>query len=73
MVQQFVPTASWKDQFKKSSTELAIKIPSSPSPNSMFPAMFTKLQASQDALGILSIGLSATTIDEVFLRCKLFL
>jgi ATP-binding cassette subfamily A (ABC1) protein 3 len=47
-------------------TEFSLKLPSSETPK--FADMLDELERNQTALGIMSYGISATTLEEVFLR-----
>jgi hypothetical protein len=49
-------------------TEIAISIPNDEETIAKFPALFSKLNGDKDNLGIITIGLSLTTIDQVFLK-----
>lgn len=47
-------------------TELSFQLPIMSSPS--FPAVMAQLEASCDALGMISFGIGVTTLEEVFLR-----
>jgi ATP-binding cassette subfamily A (ABC1) protein 3 len=68
-VQNHVPNASFKiNTHDQETNELSIVLPTESSSTSVFPSMFQELQENQQALGIRTIGMSLTTLEEVFIK-----
>ena len=67
-VQKYIENASFKSQHSPNSSEVAITLPTETTTTSKFPQMFSELSKSRQTLGIKTIGLSLTTMDEVFIK-----
>ena len=63
LVKSFVPTA---EQVTDVAAELSFILPASSTPS--FPDLFDKLEATKTELGVLSFGVSITTMEEVFMK-----
>ena len=63
LVKSFVPEA---EQVTDVAAELSFILPSSSTPS--FPDLFDKMEATKAELGILSFGVSITTMEEVFMK-----
>lgn len=69
IVQNHVPNAAFKENsLDGSSCEVSIILPTESCTTAVFPDMFQQLQQSQQALGIRTIGMSLTTMEEVFIK-----
>jgi len=67
-VQKHVPNAVFRSQRAANTSELAITLPNESQTTSLFPDLFTELSDRKDEFGIQTIGLSLTTMDEVFVK-----
>jgi len=67
-VQKHFPKSFPKTDQLPNSAELAISIPAEEETTATFPSMFLDLNNEKESLGILTIGLSLTTMDEVFIK-----
>ena len=63
LVKSLVPQA---EQVTDVGAELSYILPSSSTPS--FPELFDKIEAEKAALGIVSFGVSVTTMEEVFIK-----
>lgn len=63
LVQRHIPTSRMESAI---SAECKILLPHDAS--SKFPDLFDELESKKDALEVFSIGLSETTIEEVFMK-----
>ncbi|ODM97302.1 ATP-binding cassette sub-family A member 3 [Orchesella cincta] len=68
VIQKYVPNASIKASHSTNTTELLITLPTETASTSILSEMFIELTRSKQELGIKTMGLSLTTMDEVFLR-----
>lgn len=69
IVQNHVRNAVFKDPSQaRNPTELSIVIPTESCSTSVFPSMFQELQSNKQSLGIRTIGMSLTTMEEVFIK-----
>ncbi|OXA51099.1 ATP-binding cassette sub-family A member 3 [Folsomia candida] len=66
VVQGHVPTATLEKG--KNAGELSITLPTEDCPTSLFPKIFKSLQDKQQSLGIISMGMSLTTMDDVYIK-----
>ncbi|XP_035710292.1 ATP-binding cassette sub-family A member 3-like [Folsomia candida] len=66
IVQGHVSTATLEE--RKNASELSIILPTEDCPTSLFPKIFKVLQDKQQSLGIISMGMSLTTMDDVFIK-----
>ncbi|ODM95225.1 ATP-binding cassette sub-family A member 3 [Orchesella cincta] len=65
--QKYVTDASVKSSHVKKSSEILITLPTETA-STFLSELFTELSQQKDQLGIQTVGLSLTSIDEVFLR-----
>ena len=73
LVKNHVPKARLKvDHKRRHSEEISIILPTDTTDTSVFPAMFLDLSDNKETYGIDSIGLSLTTMDEVFVKYVIF-
>ena len=63
LVKSFVPQSK---QVTNAGAELSYVLPSSSTPS--FPELFDRLEDDKSALGIMSFGISVTTMEEVFMK-----
>ena len=63
LIKNLVPKA---EQVTNVGAELSYILPSSATPS--FPELFNKLETQKKALGIVSFGVSVTTMEEVFMK-----
>ena len=63
LIKNLVPKA---EQVTDVGAELSYILPSSATPS--FPELFNKLETQKKALGIVSFGVSVTTMEEVFMK-----
>ena len=63
LVKSLVPKS---EQVTNVGAELSYVLPSSATPS--FPELFDHLEANKTGLGILSFGVSVTTMEEVFMK-----
>ena len=63
LVKSLVPAA---EQITDVGAEISYILPSSSTPS--FPQLFDTLEAEKTALGIVSFGISVTTMEEVFMK-----
>ena len=63
LVKSFVPQSK---QVTNAGAELSYVLPSSSTPS--FPELFDRLEDDKSALGIVSFGISVTTMEEVFMK-----
>lgn len=78
VVQSFIPRANFGENHSDSNsnghngnnkqTELSITLPNDDKTLEIFPSLFSKLNEVKESLGIITIGLSLSTIDQVFLK-----
>ena len=62
-MKSFVPKA---EQVTDVAAELSFILPASSTPS--FPDLFDKMEATKTELGVLSFGVSITTMEEVFMK-----
>jgi len=67
-VQKHIPNAFLKSQKFANASELALILPDENNVNSLFPNLFSELTKRRTELGILTMSLQLTTMDEVFVR-----
>lgn len=67
-VQHHVSNASMKSIFNTNSSELIISLPTETATTGKLSDVFSELTDLKAELGIKTLGLSLTTMDEVFLR-----
>jgi len=67
-VQKHIPNALIKSSQTGNTSELGITLPNETKTTSVFPDLFTELSNLKMELGIQTIGLSLTTMDEVFVK-----
>ncbi|ODM99022.1 ATP-binding cassette sub-family A member 3 [Orchesella cincta] len=68
IILSFVPDASVKSSHTTTATELNLTLPLETATTSVLSEMFTSLSNQKEKLGIKTVGLSRTTMDEVFLK-----
>ena len=67
-VQHHLEGAYLKPDQAANASEMTVVMPVTDGASSKFPAMFGDLTKKKQELGIKTIGLSATTMDDVFVR-----
>ena len=67
-IQGHLPKSFLKTEHAPNASEIAIAIPCETDTTSKFPAMFLELSNDKEELGIKTIGLGLTTMDEVFVK-----
>lgn len=67
-LQKHIENASFKYQHAPNPSEIAFTLPADANTTSKFPEMFSELSKDRNVLGIETIGLSPTTMDEVFTK-----
>lgn len=67
-IQNHVSNASIKSAHSSNETEMFVTLPTETANTSVLSALFNDLTQNKDQLHIKSVGLSLTTMDEVFLR-----
>jgi hypothetical protein len=67
-IQGYLPKAFLKTDHAPNASEIAIAIPCETDTTSKFPDMFSELSGDKEELSIKTIGLSLTTMDEVFVK-----
>lgn len=68
-VQVVVPTAAFKeDDNSPTPNQLDISLPKESCSTATFSKLFKSLQEKKQSFGILTFGLSLTTLDEVFIK-----
>ncbi len=65
-VQKHIPNASFRKQQSANASEVAIALPNERETTSLFPQLFSELSERKAEFGIQTIGVSLTTMDEVF-------
>jgi len=65
LLQKHIENIELKEQSGK---ELTFNIPTDNGTQSTYPALFSDLNKNKSELGIQTIGLSLTTMDEVFVK-----
>lgn len=69
IIHEHIPLAFIKSEVSKSDViELEIALNSQGNSSSQFPAMFNQLLAQKSGLGLLDVGMSLTSMDDVFLK-----
>lgn len=68
LVQNHVHNASIKNAHNTNASELVITLPTETSTTAKLSDIFSQLTHFKEQLGIKTVGLSLTTMDEVFLR-----
>jgi hypothetical protein len=67
-IQKHVPSAVIKSQSERELIEVSFTLPTENNNSSNFPGMFKELLSSQKELRIQDLGISLTTMDEVFIK-----
>lgn len=67
-VQKHIPNASFRTQQSGNTSEVAITLPNEGQTTSLFPQLFSELSERKTEFGIQTIGVSLTTMDEVFVK-----
>ncbi|OXA58482.1 ATP-binding cassette sub-family A member 3 [Folsomia candida] len=71
IIHEHIPLAFIKSEVSKSDViELEIALNSQGNSSSQFPAMFNQLLAQKSGLGLLDVGMSLTSMDDVFLKVE---
>jgi hypothetical protein len=65
-VQKHIPNASFRTLQSGNESEVAIALPNEGQTTSLFPSLFSELSERKEEFGIQTIGVSLTTMDEVF-------
>ena len=63
LVQKIIPDSKLSSNLN---SEISFQLPTEES--SKFPTLFGKIEKKKEALNILNVGISVTTVEEVFLR-----